>query len=175
MEEILFYVFATMTVLSAVLVVAHRHPVYSAVFLIQTLFAVAGLFLLLNAQFIAAIQVLVYAGAIMVLFLFVVMLLNLGRVPRVSLRLLGLKIAAGAAVVALLYVVIITVRHGDVGRVTDEVSPGVIREVGHTELIGQLLFTEFLFPFEVVSVLLLAAMVGVVVLAKQPAREPREV
>ena len=171
METVCFYIFALLALTGAVSVITQRNPIYSAISLIVTLFAVAGLYLLLYAQFVAIIQVLVYAGAIMVLFLFVVMLLNLGTTPDRTLKLLGLKIAGGIATGMLLLIVISMLLRGYQTGVPGDVSPERIIAEGSTELIGRALFTTYVLPFEIVSVLLLVAMIGVVVLAKRPKEE----
>jgi NADH-quinone oxidoreductase subunit J len=165
--QVLFYVFSAAAVLTALLVITHRNAVYSAIFLVATFFCLAGLYVLLNAQFIAAVQVIVYAGAIMVLFLFVIMLLSSGaatpREPLSFQRFFGFVFAALLLLqtVALFHAVKLTgARHG---AYTQE----VVRTQGHSELIGRLLFTKYLYPFEVVSILLLIAIVGAVVLGRK--------
>ncbi|MFQ5707779.1 MAG: NADH-quinone oxidoreductase subunit J [bacterium] len=166
MIPFLFFLFATVAIASAILMIVHRNPIYCALFLIVTLFSLAGLYVLLNAPFIAAVHMIVYAGAIMVLFLFVIMLLNLSsdmakersnRVPQV----LGVLIA-GLFLVELFYFV----KTG----VSVPTTVGQATQVGDTASIGKLLFTRYLFPFEIASVLLLSAIVGSVVLAKRRLR-----
>jgi NADH-quinone oxidoreductase subunit J len=163
LPDILFYVFAALTLLCGVLVVANpfsRNPVTSAMFLVLTIVSMAGLFVLLHAFFLAAVQVLVYAGAVMVLFLFVIMLLDLKEEQRRKIKKFNLVtglISVGAMVAILLKSV-----HG--------VSPGAQASLaveGDTASLGRLLFTQYLLPFEVVSVLLLVAMVGVILLSKK--------
>ncbi len=167
MHEILFYLFALIAVASGVAMVLHRNPVYSAIFLIVTLFAFAGFFVLLNAPFVAAVHVIVYAGAIMVLFLFVIMLLNLKRDPareagKVTRRAIGviLVLAFIVELGALLFAA--TANNGVSNNI-----PNANSLVGSTEVIGRSLFTTYLFPFEVASILLLVGMVGAIVLAKR--------
>jgi NADH-quinone oxidoreductase subunit J len=164
LPDILFYVFAAQTLLGGALVVANpfsRNPVTSAMFLVLTLIAVAGLFVLLQAFFLAAVQVLVYAGAVMVLFLFVIMMLDLKveqrrRVKRFSLISGWIAVAAMAALF---------------GKALVATRPGAglpaPTAVGDTVALGALLFTGYLLPFEIVSLLLLVAMVGVVLLSKK--------
>lgn len=171
METVCFYIFALMALTGAVSVITQRNPVYSAISLIVTLFAVAGLFLLLYAQFIAILQVLVYAGAIMVLFLFVIMLLNLGKQPPKVVKLVGLKIAGGVAAGVLMLTIISHLLGGYSTGVLGEATPEAVVTEGSTELIGKALFSDFVLPFELVSILLLVAMIGVVVLAKKPDQE----
>jgi len=160
--QMIFFILAGVALISGGLVVFQRQPLRSALWLIVNFFAVAGIYLLAHAEFIAAIQVIVYAGAIMVLFLFVIMLLNL-RQPEEELRFmhLGQKVGgvvlAGFTVLLLIYGIMQVVLPP--GK---EAPPGL----GNTESIARLLFTDYLLPFEVTSVLLLVAIVGAVVLAK---------
>ena len=167
LETVLFVILAVFAVVTAVLVIVQRNPVSSAIFLILTFFALAGIYLLLHAEFIAAIQVLVYAGAIMVLFLFVIMLLNLEREKRLVARnrmLKGVGILLGLVLLfqigAIFQKVILA---GTKGAFPAE----KVASVGNTQLVAQLLFTDFLLPFEIASVLLLVAMVGAIMLAKR--------
>ena len=147
------------------MVITRRNPVISALFLILNFFCLAGLYLTLNAQFIAVIQVLVYAGAIMVLFLFVIMLLNLGDEERLKEKLSFKRIFAAGLSFGLLLELVYIAGFIDVPMPAGDFSKGV--EIGTVEYIGEELFTTYLFPFEITSVLLLAAMVGAVVLAKR--------
>lgn len=168
MEQFLFYSFGAVAIASGLLLVITRNPVHSAMYLIVTLFCLAGLFALLNAHFLAVIQILVYAGAIMVLFLFVVMLLNLKSVQNEFEKLFSLKIlGVGAAVLLLLEIVYLISKGSSLG-LQGGLSPDVIvSEGGNTEAIGKLLFTEYLLPFEITSILLIVAIIGTVVLAKK--------
>jgi NADH-quinone oxidoreductase subunit J len=164
MEAYLFYLFSALTLVCALLVVANpfsRNPVTSAMFLVLAIGSLAGLFVLLHAFFLAAVQILVYAGAVMVLFLFVIMLLNLreeeGRpMPKIALVL-------GLAVVGVLASLILKTldRAGALAA-----SPAPKLE-GGTHDLGLLLFSQYLLPFEIVSLLLLVGMVGVIVLSKK--------
>src|SRR5438477_385624 len=163
MQEILFYLFAGLTLLCGFLVVANpfsRDPVTSAMFLVLTIACLAGLFVLLHAFFLAAVQVLVYAGAVMVLFLFVIMLLDLRTEERRSLRLMAAMaglIAIGAIVALFLRTLLHSTLPGGTGAALD----------GNTVPLGNLLFSKYLLPFEIVSVLLLVAMLGVILLSKK--------
>lgn len=167
MEAILFYGLAAIMVVSSLMVILRKNPVHSALFLVLTFLCLAVLYLLLNAQFIAAIQVIVYAGAIMVLFIFVIMLLNLeSEVASKSGH--GLQkfwAMVISIVLAISFVSIMTVKvfTGEKGIFT----PETVNAAGNSEVIGRLLFTEFLLPFEITSVLLLAAIIGAIVLAKK--------
>jgi NADH-quinone oxidoreductase subunit J len=163
MQEYLFYIFAALAVICAIMVVANpfsRSPVTSAMFLVLTMACLAGLFTLLHAFFLAAVQILVYAGAVMVLFLFVIMLLDLKEEQRRQTRLLAMisGVVSVGAILAIFINSLLATKPG-VG-----LSPNV--EGGTVEL-GRLLFAKYLLPFEIVSVLLLVAMVGVVLLSKK--------
>jgi NADH-quinone oxidoreductase subunit J len=163
MEPYLFYTFAGLTVACALLVVANpfsRNPVTSAMFLVLTIGALAGLFVLLHAFFLAAVQILVYAGAVMVLFLFVIMLLSPKEEEGRALRKTALVLALGtAATIAALLLKTID-RSGVGGGAKPELEGG-------TRELGRLLFSQYLLPFEIVSVLLLVGMVGVILLSKK--------
>lgn len=183
MTEIVFYVLAVSAVLSAILCITQKNPVPSALWLVSTMFALAGIYVLLHAQFIAAMQVLVYAGAVMVLFLFVIMLLNLGRDGGSDIKKGPVALVAtflGAALVAAL----VAVRGTSVAGLADRLNPGVVAgsplgvvaggdvqsAASFTNAIGAVaapMFQTYLVPFEITSVLLLAAAVGAVVLAKR--------
>ena len=162
-QDILFYVFAALTLLCGLLVIANpfsRNPVTSAMFLVLTIVSLAGRFVLLHAFFLAAVQVLVYAGAVMVLFLFVIMLLNLKEEERRKVKALWVAaglLCVGAILVLFLYSMI---------SVRLAVDPAPTLD-GGTIPLGKLLFSQYLLPFEIVSILLLVAMVGVVLLSKK--------
>jgi NADH-quinone oxidoreductase subunit J len=166
MLEAIFYANAVFAVMTAAIVILHRNPVVQVMSLVLHLCSVAVFFVILEAPFAAAIQVILYAGAIMVLFLFVVMLLDpggLGLSARVGrIQLLG-TILGGAALLAAILPVLLAV--GD-GGAAEPVSPGF----GGVAAFGRLLFTDFLFPFEAASILLLSAMVGALYLAKREIR-----
>lgn len=167
--EIIFWVTALVAIASALLCITRRSPVASALWLVSTMFAIAVMFLLLDAHFIAAMQVLVYAGAIMVLFLFVIMLLNLGRASSTDMvgwvgRLVMFAIAVVLA--AELWVLSRAGPSADV-RLGAESVAQLAAEQGAVGMISEPLFRVFLVPFEITSVLLLAAIVGAVVLAKR--------
>ena len=162
MELIFFYIFAGLSVGSAILVISFRSALSSAIALIGSLFGVACLFALLGAHFLAAMQVLVYAGAIMVLFVFVIMLLDLGKeeLSRIKMTFASVVgILVGGYLGVLLFM--------RLGFLSDPFPPEMAAGFGTVREVGRLLFVDYLIPFEVVSVLLLIAIVGVVVLAKK--------
>jgi NADH-quinone oxidoreductase subunit J len=163
----LFYVFAAIAVVTSLLVVTRRHPVHSVMLLIASFGALSGLYVLLDAPFAAAIQLIVYAGAIMVLFLFVVMLLHAGREPgpgtdeeTTSFAPGAMKLGAALALLLGVELVWALTRADESGA-----FPG--GAVSDVRTIGRVLFTEYAFAFEVTSILILVAMVGAVVLARR--------
>ncbi len=158
----LFYIFAALTVLAAISVVAQRTPVYSALSLIVVLCALAAVYLLLDAEFIAVIQVIVYAGAIMVLFVFVIMLLNAGR-EAPSQRSRIARWLGPPLVVAFLAELLLAIWRQFPAASS---HPAAFLDAGPAA-IGHLLFTNYVLPFEVTSILILVAILGAVVLAKK--------
>ncbi len=161
----LFYLFAGLMLISALLVITLRHPVASTLSLLVSMFCLSGLFVLLGAYFVAVIQVLVYAGAILVLFLFVIMLLDLGK--DAMTRTQGhVWLLVGFAIGGVLLWQLRTI----VNHTVDGSLPPATAVQGTTEQIGQLLFTQYLLPFELTSFLLLAAIVGAVVLSRKELR-----
>lgn len=163
----LFIVFAIIALASALNILLQRNPLYSALSLIGTLMSLSALYVTLNAQFIAAIQIVVYAGAIMVLFIFVIMLLNEPKnQPQIEkqkgLRYLAVPFAA--LLIAEMFYVLRSIRP----RTLPPIAPGnADQAVGTTWSIGTGLFTDYLLPFEVTSVLILMAVVGAMVLARR--------
>jgi NADH-quinone oxidoreductase subunit J len=157
----LFYFLSFFGVICALLVVFSRNAVHSVLYLILTFFAIAGHYILLNAQFLAAVHVIVYAGAIMVLFLYVIMLLNLNQETEPH-KSTVLKFAAAISAGLLLTVFVGSLK----GTELMAQQAGATGDVGLVKSLGRLLFTEYLLPFEISSVLLLAAMVGAVMLGK---------
>jgi NADH-quinone oxidoreductase subunit J len=164
MQDLLFYIFAFLTLVFGFLVVANpfsRSPVTSAMFLVLTIISLAGLFTLLHAFFLAAVQVLVYAGAVMVLFLFVIMLLDLKAAERRRFKILAVigGLTSAGAILLIFLRSLLSTPFGATGSPTLE---------GGTMDLGKLLFTpQYVLPFEIVSILLLVAMVGVVLLSKK--------
>jgi NADH-quinone oxidoreductase subunit J len=162
-SDILFYVFAALTLGCGALVIANplsRNPVTSAMFLVLTIISMAGLFVLLHAFFLAAVQILVYAGAVIVLFLFVIMLLDLKAEAVRKVRFYGLM--AGLISVGAILTLFLKSLHR---TPLDPATPPTAE--GGTEALGKLLFSQYVLPFEVVSVLLLVAMIGVILLSKR--------
>src|SRR6266566_1577221 len=166
----LFYVFGAVAIVASLLVIGQRNPIYSVLLLIASFGALSGLYVLLDAPFVAVIQIIVYAGAIMVLFLFVVMLLNAPHeeteydekthpLMRPGPRRFGAFLSA-ALIVELVWAL---TRRGESGSFAGG-------SVSSVNAIGRLLFTDYAFPFEVTSVLILVAMVGAVVLARRDVR-----
>jgi len=163
MQDALFYMFAFVTLVFGFLVVANpfsRNPVTSAMFLVLTIVSLAGLFVLLHAFFLAAVQVLVYAGAVMVLCLFVIMLLDLKTEEQRRLKAFGVVggLVSGGAILAIFLALLWNAPLGAADAPTLE---------GGTVRLGKLLFTQYLLPFEIVSLILLVGMVGVVLLSKR--------
>ena len=164
MEAFFFFLLAAIAVVSAILLVLFRNPVYCALSLVTTFFCLAGLFVLLDAYFLAAVQIIVYAGAIMVLFLFVIMLLNLGhsgavepvvsRYRRTSVILLAVMLLAEVGMMGA----------RRLGAPAPEEGALFTENIPY---IGRLLYTDYLFPFEVASFILLVALIGVMVLVKR--------
>ena len=170
-EQILFFLFGAVSLIGAIAVISFRHPIYSALSLIVTFFAQAGLFVLLGAHFVAAVQVIVYAGAIMVLFLFVIMLLNLGTLSvqgAIGRKLKGLAIILGILFAAEgIYIAVNALNDTAVASAESGAAAVTIT----TYEIGELLFSKYLLPFEVTSLILLAALIGVIVLVKREGQE----
>jgi len=160
MTEAVFWIFAAVAVVTASLCILSRSALSAVLWLTVTMLSLAAIYVLLGAEFVAAIQVLVYAGAVMVLFLFVIMLLDLKVEERRKIKVLGI----GGAVVAVGIILGIFVKclHGT--ALSAERAPNF--QAGTMDL-GKLLFTQYLLPFEIVSVLLLVAMVGVILLSKK--------
>jgi NADH-quinone oxidoreductase subunit J len=185
MSIAIFYVFAASAIVSATLCILQRNPVSAALWLVSTMFSLAAIYVLLDAQFIAAIQVLVYAGAVMVLFLFVIMLLNLGHA---SSDFRGpSSLAAAIVIVGLLVIELTALWRYTPRRLASEIAqapafadpatvfaagPLAQQEAAARGVVGAIaapLFQVYLVPFEITSILLLAAIVGAVVLAKRKA------
>jgi NADH-quinone oxidoreductase subunit J len=164
-SSVFFALVTIVAIVSALMVVTCKNPINSALALVLTFFCLATFYAMLNAPFMAAVQIIVYAGAIMVLIVFTIMLLNI----RVDANKKGShQIALGTVmgVITLLLSGLFLIR-GKVSQPVGQITNDVINAQGHTELIGKVMFTEFLLPFEVTSILLLVAIVGAVILAKR--------
>ena len=174
MELVVFGVFAALALVGSVGVVLARKPVHAALFLVLTLFCVAVFFVLQNADFLAAVQVIVYAGAVVVLFLFVIMLLGIDREDIFEEQLSGQRPVAMAVGVALIAGLLIVARILEPTGAASSRGTALGSEVPNVERVARSLFTDFLWPFEVTSVLLVIAVVGGVVLARRggPGLEP---
>jgi NADH-quinone oxidoreductase subunit J len=161
MEQYLFYGLSTIAVFSAIMVIVSKKPIHSLLYLLLCFFTIAGHYVLLNAQFLAIVHIIVYAGAIMVLFLFTVMLLNLnikGELQKPVIARIGAVIAGGLLLVALVGVL--------KGIDNNQALMNANNQVGQMKNISNALFNEYVLPFEVASILFLTAMVGAVMLGK---------
>lgn len=161
---VIFSILAIFAIASAISTVLSKHPVKSAMSLVVHFFSLAGLYFTLNAQFIAVIQILVYAGAIMVLVVFVIMLLNLGNEKMLNLQYTPRTYLAIALAVSLLVLIVGIVFNANSGYTMN--SPEVA-QMSSVNNLGNELYTNYLFPFEAISILLLSAIVGAIVLAKR--------
>lgn len=162
MYPVFFFLFAAAAVGFAINLLVQRHPIYSALSLIGVMASLASLYLMLGAEFIAAVQVIVYAGAIMVLFVFVIMLLNAGEEARTQRSRLVRQ--AGAPLIVILLGLVVTVIYR---QVPEDATVRFGDYPGQTASIGLRLFLDYLLPFEVVSILILVAIIGAVVLAQK--------
>jgi len=164
-----FYLFGVIALASAIAFVTRKSPVTAALWLVNTMFSLAALYVMLDAQFIGVMQVLVYAGAIMVLFLFTIMLLNIGRLGASDIKgPAGKVIAIVAGLVMLAELVALrSATMPDSAGLPDGAVARMVEQQGAVQVIAQPLFQSYLVPFELTSVMLLAAVVGAVVLAKR--------
>jgi NADH-quinone oxidoreductase subunit J len=168
LPKLFFGYFAVVITVLSLVVVTRRNPVHSVMWMLLLFFNLASMYLFLNAEFIAAIQVIVYAGAILVLFLFVVLLLNL-REELLTTRFIGSWPAGLIIALALL---------ASIGSAVSSFAPGMsgkytidyIQKATFTKVLGQVLYTEYLFPFEIASLILLISIIGAIVLAKKRTR-----
>ena len=162
--EIVFWLLSGLALLSAIMVLVSKNPVHSVLWLIVTFFAISGHYILLNAQFLAIVNIIVYAGAVMVLFLFVIMLMNLEAAiePKRSVWMKLAGVISGGLLLAVLISVIRTAT--DLNGKTAQLITG---DIGLINNLGKVLFTDYAVPFEISSVLFLSAMVGAVVIGKK--------
>ena len=164
-ENTLILIFAATAVGSAVMMITRRSPITSALYLIVNFFSVSVIYLMLKSQFIAIIQILVYAGAIMVLFLFVIMLLNLQDESKLAENITYKKLTAVLIGVLLFATLGITAYFGFFGKL--KIMNPAAEQMGTVESVGRELYTTYSFPFEVVSFVLIAAIIGAIVLAQR--------
>ncbi len=166
----LFYLMAVVTVGGGGGVVSLPNPLYSVLSLIAAFLGLAGLYLTLNAEFIAVVQVVIYAGAIMVLFLFVVMLLDLRREERIPLRLPVQKFTGALIGLGLFAVIMKVIFSGSLLTGAKGAFPAErVSEIGNTQVLGKILLTDYLLPFQAMGVLLFVGVIGAVVLARRRA------
>jgi NADH-quinone oxidoreductase subunit J len=161
--QILFWFLSVVALFSALMVITSKNPVHSVLWLIATFFAISGHYILLNAQFLAIVNIIVYAGAIMVLFLFVIMLMNLNKETEPQKN-RWLRIAGAIAGGSLLLVLVAALKDTDIKQQEALVNEG---SIGLIKSLGKELFTTYVVPFEISSILFLSAMVGAVVIGKK--------
>jgi NADH-quinone oxidoreductase subunit J len=161
--QILFWVLSVLALFSALMMVTSKNPVHSVLWLIVTFFSISGHYILLNAQFLAIVNIIVYAGAIMVLFLFVIMLMNLNKSAEPQKH-KWLRLAGGVSGGCLLLVFVAALRNTEIRQQTVQVNSG---DIGLIKNLGKELFSTYVVPFEISSILFLSAMVGAVVIGKR--------
>lgn len=167
MQLMIFYIFAAIAVMSAIMVITRRNIVHCALFLVLTILCIAGIYILLHAEFIAAIQVLLYAGSVIVMFLFVIMVVDLD-IKQVCFHSAGRLFLVFIFGILFLWELIFIIKRSVFNGYKGEYTLSKIAELGgNPKALGELLYTKYLFPFEVISLLLLVAVIGVVILAKQ--------
>lgn len=161
--QLLFWTLSILTIFSALMVITNKNPIYSVLWLIVTFFSISGHYILLNAQFLAIVNIIVYAGAIMVLFLFVIMLMNLGTdtEPRKNK---WLTMAGAIAGGSLLLILVAALKDTEVKMQIAQTTNG---DIGLIHNLGKALFTDYVIPFEISGILFLSAMVGAVVIGKK--------
>jgi NADH-quinone oxidoreductase subunit J len=161
-NELIFGYFAAVILLSAILMITRRNPIHSVMFMLLLFFHIAGLFVLLNAEFLAAVQLIVYAGAILILYLFVVMLLNVDQEKKTARANRFWPWTAAFGLLIACEIVLLISRSTFPGTAGQVVQPGAgVREL------GQVLYSKYLIPFEIASVILLVGLIGAVMLAKK--------
>ena len=164
--EALFYVFSFIAIFSALMVITMRNPLTSALYLVLCFFALAGFYVMLDMQFLAAMQILVYAGAIMVLIVLVIMLLNISRIKNMKSD-LHQKII-GVLISLILFVeIIFFIINGAQKKTTGIFTHALIKKIGNTQVIGEFLFTKYMLSFEIASILLFVAIIGAYLFAKK--------
>jgi NADH-quinone oxidoreductase subunit J len=161
-ETTLFFIFAAMAVVGALSLILQRHPIHSALSLIVVMVALAALYLLLGAEFIAAVQIIVYAGAIMVLFVFVIMLLNAGEEERTNFSRMARYVGLPAGILLTLQLAYTVARAG-----SEHAHTAALTRPSSTRELSLMLFSKYVLPFELTSILILVAIIGAVVLARR--------
>jgi NADH-quinone oxidoreductase subunit J len=167
MVPVFFAYFALVSVGAGVLTIALRNPVQCGIALLVLLGHIAGLFVLLHAEFLAAVQIIIYAGAILILYLFVLMMLNLKSEERYVHRRYAWYVFGVAAMSVELMVMLLASNYAEV---PDPAAAEAVESIGNSTAIGILMFSDYMLPFEIVGVFLLGAIVGAIVLAKNPGR-----
>lgn len=165
LPQLFFGYFAIVMIVLSILIITRRNPVHSVLWMIVLFFHIAAMYLFLNAEFLAAVQIILYAGGILVLFLFVIMMLNL-KEELTAKRFIGewtIGVALGVSILMFIFFKISDIAQGPV----DEFTIEAIKEETHTKALGRVLFTDYILPFEIAGVILLVAIVGAIVLAKK--------
>ena len=161
--QLLFWLLSVLSLFSALMVIISKNPVYSVLWLILTFFSISGHYVLLNAQFLAIVNIIVYAGAIMVLFLFVIMLINLDKESKPRKH-RWLQLASAISGGALLLVLVAVLKNIEIKKQIAQLNEG---DIGLIKNLGNVLFKDYVVPFEISSVLFLSAMIGAIVLGKK--------
>lgn len=165
LPKLFFGYFAVVMIILSLLIITRRNPVHSVLWMLVMFFHIAGMYLFLNAEFLAAVQIILYAGAILVLFLFVIMMLNL-KEEITTERLIGewpIGVALGISILMLIIFGISRIIQGPVGQYTIE----AIKQQTHTKALGMVLYKDYILHFEIAGIILLVAIVGAIVLAKK--------
>jgi NADH-quinone oxidoreductase subunit J len=162
LTELVFYFLSAIAIGSSIMMVFHRNAMYNVLFLLICFFSVAGLYIMLNAQFLAIVHIIVYAGAIMVLFLYVLMFLNLNS--PVQIRKSTITRLAAVVTGGMIFIVLMG---GFLQTQLTEMPEAVDEKIGSVQTLGKILFNEFLIPFELSSILFISAMVGVIIINKK--------
>ncbi len=162
--EILFFFLSALAIVSAIMVLVSKNPVYSVLWLVAVFFAISGHYILLNAQFLAIVNMIVYAGAIMVLFLFVIMLMNLNAQSEPQKN-MWMKLAGVISGGCFLMVLVSLVRQAN--ELTNKKALTVEGNIGLIKNLGKVLFSDYVVPFEITSLMFLSAMVGAIVIGKK--------
>lgn len=165
--EILFFILAGLTLLSGIMTVTTKNPIHSILYLIITFFSISGHYVLLNAQFLAVINIIVYAGAIMVLFLFVVMIMNLNNEDRSFSKSFVIMAATLASAIFL----VLTIRIFNQSEVNSTQLLTAGGDIGLTESLGTVLYSQYVIPFELASILFMGSMIGAVMLSRKTKKE----